>query len=51
MLPGYQIYHNFVRPHEGISNITPAEKCGVRIEGRDKWKTLIQSASRAEKFA
>ena len=27
---GYQLYHNYVRPHEGIGNATPAEKCGVR---------------------
>jgi len=23
----------------------PAEKCGVKIEGDNKWKTLIQNAS------
>jgi transposase-like protein len=46
VLPGYQIYHNFVRPHEGISNMTPAEKCGVRIEGENKWKTVIENASK-----
>lgn len=46
ILPGYQLYHNFVRPHEGIGNITPAEKCGVKIEGDNKWVTLIQNAKR-----
>jgi len=24
---------------------TPAEKCGIEIIGKDKWKTLIQNAS------
>jgi len=24
----------------------PAEKCGIQINGKDKWKTLIQNASR-----
>jgi len=24
---------------------TPAEKCGIEINGKDKWKTLIQNAS------
>ena len=44
VLPGYQIYHNYVRPHEGIGNVTPAEKCGIKIEGDNKWVTLIQNA-------
>ncbi|MGA7900830.1 MAG: DDE-type integrase/transposase/recombinase [Nitrososphaeraceae archaeon] len=48
VLPGYQIYHNFVRPHEGISNMTPAEKCGIKIEGQNKWMTIIQNAKRYE---
>jgi putative transposase len=46
ILTGYQIYHNYVRPHEGLNNKTHAEKCGVMIEGRDKWKTLIENASK-----
>lgn len=24
---------------------TPAEVCGINIEGKNKWKTLIQNAS------
>ena len=43
-LIGYQIYHNFVGPHEGIANMTLAEKCGVRIEGDNKRKTVIENA-------
>jgi putative transposase len=47
-LTGYQLYHNFVRPHEAIANMTPAEKCGVRIDGDNKWVTLIQNAKKSE---
>ena len=25
---------------------TPAEACGITIEGKNKWKTLIQNASK-----
>ncbi|MGH9975951.1 MAG: IS6 family transposase, partial [Nitrososphaeraceae archaeon] len=46
VLTGYQLYHNFMRPHEGIANLTPAEKCGVKIEGENKWKTIIENAKR-----
>jgi putative transposase len=46
ILTGYQIYHNYLRPHEGLSGKTPAEKCGIIIEGDNKWKTLIENATR-----
>ena len=46
ILTGYQIFHNYVRPHEALEGRTPAEACGIRVEGRDKWLTLIQNASK-----
>jgi putative transposase len=46
ILAGYQIFHNYVRPHMGLNGMTPAEKCGITIEGNDKWKTIIQNASK-----
>jgi hypothetical protein len=49
ILPGYQIYHNYFRPHEALKGKTPAEKCGIIIEGQDKWKTIIENASK-ERF-
>jgi len=44
ILTGYQIYHNHIRPHESLVNRTPAEVCGIKIEGANKWITLIQNA-------
>ncbi len=38
---GYQIYHNYIRPHESLDGKTPAETCGIKVEGENKWKTLI----------
>ena len=49
VLSGYQMYHNYFRPHEGIGNVTPAEKCGIKIVGENKWVTVIQNAKRDEK--
>ncbi len=46
ILPGYQIYHNYVRPHTALKGRTPGEACGITIEGRNKWLTLIQNTSR-----
>jgi len=49
ILTGYQIFHNYVRPHMGLSGQTPAERCGIIIEGEDKWITLIQNAEKSTK--
>jgi hypothetical protein len=49
VLPGYQIYHNFVRPHESLGGKTPAEACGIKVTGENKWITLIQNASQKAK--
>jgi len=46
ILSGYQIFHNYIRPHEGLEGKTPAEACGIKIEGKNKWLTLIQNSSR-----
>src|SRR5271157_3683955 len=46
ILKGYQIYHNYIRPHESLDGRTPAEACGIKVEGENKWKTLIQNASK-----
>lgn len=46
LIKGLQIYHNYVRPHMGLNGETPAEKAGIKVEGQDKWLTLIQNASR-----
>jgi hypothetical protein len=45
ILSGYQTYHNYVRPHEALEGKTPAEVAGIKIEGENKWLTLIQNAS------
>jgi len=46
ILPGYQIFHNYIRSHEGLDGKTPAEACGITVQGKNKWKTLIQNASK-----
>lgn len=47
ILKGVQIYHNFIRPHEGLDGKTPAEVAGIEVEGENKWLTLIQNASKS----
>jgi len=45
MFDGYQMFHNYLRPHMGLDGKTPSEACGIKIEGDNKWITLIQNAS------
>jgi hypothetical protein len=46
ILQGYQLFHNYIRPHEALDGKTPSEACGITIEGKNKWLTLIQNASK-----
>jgi putative transposase len=46
VIAGYQIYHNYIRPHESLDGKTTAEAAGIQIEGNNKWLTLIQNASK-----
>ena len=46
ILKGMQIHHNFIRPHMGLDGKTPADRAGIKVEGENKWLTIIQNASR-----
>jgi hypothetical protein len=47
-LKGYQLFHNYIRPHQGLDGQTPADKAGIKIEGDNKWVTVIQNASKSD---
>jgi len=49
ILKGYQLFHNYIRTHEGLKGNTPADMAGIKIEGSNKWLTLIQNASQPPK--
>jgi putative transposase len=52
ILKGVQIYHNYIRKHEALDGKTPAEASGIKVEGQNKWITLIQNAVKnVEKLA
>ena len=50
ILTGYQIFHNYIRPHESLDGKTPADMCGITVEGKNKWLTLIQNAAQKQDF-
>ena len=48
IITGLLLYHNHVRPHQGLpGKTTPGEAAGIRIEGDNKWKTMIQAAAKS----
>jgi len=48
LIDGYQMYHNYLRPHMSLDGLTPADKAGIKIEGQNKWITLIQNSSQIQ---
>ena len=46
ILTGYQLFHNYIRPHMTLKGKTPAEVCGIEIKGKNKWKTIIENAKK-----
>lgn len=50
ILTGMQLYHNAIRPHQGMKGETPLEAAGIKIEGENKWITIIQNASKDSKI-
>ena len=46
ILSGYQIFHNYMRPHMALDGKTPADVAGIDVKGENKWLTLIQNAAK-----
>jgi len=49
ILDGYQIFHNYIRPHMALGGETPSDLVGITVEGENKWLTLIQNATQETK--
>lgn len=45
---GQRIQYNFVKPHMALDGLTPAQKAGVKIEGRNRWRIMIENAKQME---
>ena len=37
MLSGYQLYYNNIRTHQSLDGKTPAEVCGITVQGKKKY--------------
>ena len=46
-LIGLRLYYNHTRLHQGLPDgQTPDEAADIKIEGDNKWKTVIQAAAK-----
>ena len=49
ILKGLRIYHNYIPEDEAIKEQTAARQAGIKVEGKNKWKMLIENASSESK--
>lgn len=47
MMAGFQTYYNYIRPHQGIGDLTPAQMTGISIDfSGNRGMTMIGLATR-----
>ena len=44
IVEGHRLYYNFIKPHEALDGRTPSEEAGIKVEGENKWLTLMHTA-------
>lgn len=44
---GMKIQYNFIKPHMALDGKTPSEVAGIKVEGNNKWLTLIKNSSKS----
>lgn len=49
ILKGIQIFHNYIRPHMSLEGKTPSELAGIKVNGENKFLTIIQNACHVPK--
>ena len=45
LIDGMKTYYNFTKKHGSLKGKTPAEQAMIKVDGKNKWITLIQNAS------
>ncbi len=45
ILEGLKAYYNYAKKHGALDGKTPSEAALIQVDGKNKWKTIIQNAS------
>ncbi len=45
IIDGMRVYYNFTKKHGALKGRTPAQEAMIEIDGKNRWKTIIQNAS------
>ncbi len=45
ILDGMKAYYNFTKKHGGLKGKTPSEEALIKIDGKNRWKTIIGNSS------
>lgn len=38
-------YYNFTKKHGALNGKTPSEEAMIKVDGKNRWKTIIENAS------
>ena len=45
LIDGMKAYYNFTKKHGSLKGKTPAEQARIEVDGKNRWKTIIENAS------
>ncbi len=45
LIDGMKAYYNFTKKHGSLKGKTPAEQAMIEVDGKNRWKTIIENAS------
>lgn len=45
IIDGMKVYYNFTKKHGALKGKTPSEEALIKVDGKNRWKTIIENAS------
>ena len=45
IIDGMKAYYNFTKKHGALNSKTPSEEALIKVDGKNRWKTIIENAS------
>ena len=45
IIDGMKVYYNFTKKHGALNGKTPSEEALIKVDGKNRWKTIIENAS------